>query len=312
MTEQSFTRQPRVDPNGWVSLRRAFFWFGRSAIGHEFGAATFLMQDVEGAIAQKSYAHHGSLPLNAAGDHELSLDSPTGARLFTPPVCRSFLSAVRNGRLRTGYASKGAGEVLPMPHGAWRTDDDYVCFAGWSFDPNDLGSAGKNSPSWVFVHSADLTDILQELKDWREALPEWDGESEPDPEVTYRNRWPMCFRLIDDDLWVEPPILPEFNVAKLESVSDTYSWESSVAGQVRSKNPDGIPMVKAVSNAEMEAWIDKMIDQGLTLTRTAQIFRTAFPGRRIVHNRDKIRDLYSKRHFDKKGYAPKSGPRAPN
>jgi hypothetical protein len=225
MTQRAFTRQPRVDPEGWVALRRAFFDFGSSAIGPEFAAATFRTTDIEGVIAQKSNAHHSSLRVNDVGDHVLDLDSPTGARLFTPPVCRSFLSAVRNGKMRTGYAGKGAGEVLPMPLGAWRTDDDYIRFAGWSFDPNEFGAADENSPAWVFVDSADLAIVLEELKHWRANLPAWDGETEPDPKVTYRNRWPFCFELIDDDLWVHPPTLPNFEVAKLRLVAGSSTAE---------------------------------------------------------------------------------------
>ena len=218
MSERAYTRRPRTDPEGWTSLRSAFLSFGRAAIGSEYGAATFSLQDIEGVIEQRSYPSEFELLLNDAGDHELNLDSPTGARLFTPAVCRSFLSAVRNQRLRTGYASKGAGEVLPMPLGAWRTDDDYVRFAGWSFDPGNFGAVGDKPPSWVFVNNADLSIITGEVQEWRATLPEWDGESEPDSEVTYLNRWPLCFHMVGDELWVEPPILPKFSPARLELV----------------------------------------------------------------------------------------------
>ena len=70
--------------------------------------------------------------------------------------------------------------------------------------------------------------------------------------------------------------------------------------------------VPKVSNSEMEKWVDNMIDEGATLTSVGSSFRAAFPGRRIVHNRDKVRDLYEDRLMVKKGLSPKQGPRTAN
>ena len=203
-------RQPRLDPAGWVSLRKAFHLFGRAAIGSAFGGMRFRQTDIEDAISQKSDNVCVEVPVNSDGTHELVLDSKTGARLFTQSVCRSFRQAVMVGRLSAAYAQKGAGALKPMPAEAWRTDDDFLRFDGWSFDPVAIGRSGEDAPCWVFISRATLASVSTELEKWRFELPPWDGEQPPVEGLNYCNEWPIQFELLDGSLWALAPLLPDF------------------------------------------------------------------------------------------------------
>ena len=154
-------RQPRLEPADWVSLRKAFHLFGSAAIGPAFGGMRFRLADIEDAISQKSDDVCVEVPVNSDGTHELMLDSKTGARLFTQSVCRSFRQAVAAGRLTAAYAPKGAGALRSMPVEAWRTDDDFLRFDGWSFDPEVMGKTGEDGPCWVFINQASLDSVLR-------------------------------------------------------------------------------------------------------------------------------------------------------
>lgn len=221
MNEQANSKQLRTDPDGWISLRRAFRLFGSAVIGPDFVGMARLTEE---AIAKKSNPPILEVQPNDAGDYVLNLDFEALTELFIGALCRSFRRAVLSGKLPTAYAKKGAGEVLPMPLGAWRTDDDYIRFDGWSFDPENFANAGPDSPCWVFVDPHRLVELMHELKAWRRGLPEWDGKSEPISEKTYCNRWPMefdgvAFEAAYPSLWVMPPELPQFTF--LSSVKET-------------------------------------------------------------------------------------------
>lgn len=286
-------RQPAVDPEGWVSLRKAFYGFGRAAIGYEFGGATILASTIEQAIGANS-DDCVELEVDAEGSHELRLTSAMGAALFTRPVCRSFCSAARAGQLVTAYATKGAGPLQIMPQGAWRTDNDFARFLGWSFDPENLARADLDAPCWIFVSVKSLQSVEAHLTKWRSNLPIWNGEAEPSERETYCNKWPLRFEQLDDKVWALPPDLPNFR----EAVQPCEETPARV-----------VDILPSASKAEVREWVRSKIREKAKLIDVDASFRKAFTGRRLSVDREEVRKMYREEYAAHNGATLRPGPR---
>lgn len=207
MRNNRLPRQIEDDPEGWVSLRRAFLRVWIAVVGRAARP-----EDVEADIERGALPPILTADVAEAIDGEIELQG--GSAFYTMTVCKIFAQAVRAGRLAVQSKPKGAGEMCPMPLVAWETDSPFLRFRGWSYDPEVPGASGLRLSHWVLVRRADLEAFVEGLTAWRESLPELDLERLPAEGLDCLLPTPAHVERVDECFVVSPPSVSNIKFVK--------------------------------------------------------------------------------------------------
>jgi hypothetical protein len=155
-----------VPPIGWLWLPDGLQHLALLAFGQRFG-------DEHGKQIE-----HPLPPFFVLSASDLAQENPlegltaeATAPLITHMLCRALNEAVLNGRVEAAYTPKGAGDLVPMPLGAWRVDDPYTRYRGGHYNSGDLMAADEDQQYRVLVKLDDVTKLALELLAWVRSLP---------------------------------------------------------------------------------------------------------------------------------------------
>lgn len=154
----------------------------------------------------------------------------------TLPLIRCLSSALASGKIRSGYAPKGGGELIQMPPAWWRTDNHFLRFKGWGVNADEPFNKDAELTCWVFLNQEDLLKVMDEIKLWLSSLPtepifDDDGYLSGSEDLAAPNyfvdKLPLRIAGMRKPLIIWSPAFPNFNTPVLVSSSPDHSSSNS-------------------------------------------------------------------------------------
>lgn len=151
------TKYPLNPPEGWVSMPIALETFGPLACekGGSFMDFTWAWVDI---------------PKQNPLQDKLNAGLQAKAKGRIRDLARAFSGVLISGEVKSAYSRIGGGGLTPMEPDLWRTDDPYLRYRTFSFDPAEPFSDRVDLPCWIWIEEASLrkaTDRLyRERKGW--------------------------------------------------------------------------------------------------------------------------------------------------
>jgi hypothetical protein len=288
-------------PSGWAWLDEALGLLALTGLGVPLGKKHW------SAISE------GFDPLEACvflRNEEWGLDEPLAvipseetAPLIVSLVCGLFNDAAMTGEIATAYTAKGAGELLPMPLGAWRTDQVWTRFRGGHFNPDHLTASDAGQPFRVVAKVDNVIRLGVAVADWVKSLPRYSPERESENGPCRVGR---IFGL---------PLPPLGELGPCLAPTVEFFWQRK-SGNLPVAANDKERMIAVQSEplpvateAELTAWLEKCVTAKMTQSQVDKGFRNAVPGKAVRRDRDWVRETYGRIYAARTGDCLRPGPR---